>query len=265
MSLILVCVHQKARMKNLLIAILSFLLVASTTALFLLWSDKSPSKATHIASSSGEAEPAEGLKLIDAINQHCINLTRAALPSVVSITTSRSVSVQNNPIVGALEEFLLDHPGPGHTEQEHSLGSGVIVSADGYIITNAHVIADQDEIKVRLHDGRELSAEVKSSDSQTDIAVLKIEAASLVPIPFGDSDAVQPGELVMAIGNPFGFQETVTRGIISAKGRHEGENSNEYFQTDAAINPGNSGGPLINERGQMIGINTLIYTKTGAW
>ena len=134
----------------------------------------------------------------------------------------------------------------------------------GHIITNSHVVDQVDEIEVQLSDGRTKKARLIGSDSQVDLAVLKIDEPGVKPLKLGDSDAVQAGDLVLAIGNPFGFEETVTEGIISSKGRPNRVDSfGDYLQTDAAINPGNSGGPLINLSGEVIGINTAIISRTG--
>lgn len=144
-------------------------------------------------------------------------------------------------------------------------GSGFIVSSDGYILTNHHVVGDASKVIVRFHDGRELPAKVVGSDSQSDVAVIKVDAKNLTVMPLGDSNATEVGEWVLASGAPFGLTQTLTAGIVSAVGRNSvGINSYENFiQTDAAINPGNSGGPLVNLRGEAIGINTAIFSKTG--
>ena len=144
-------------------------------------------------------------------------------------------------------------------------GSGFIVSTDGYILTNHHVVGDSSKVTVRFHDGRDMLAKVVGSDSQSDVAVIKVDAKDLTPLPLGDSTATQVGEWVLASGAPFGLTQTLTAGIVSAVGRNSvGINNYENFiQTDAAINPGNSGGPLVNLRGEVIGINTAIFSKTG--
>jgi serine protease Do len=147
---------------------------------------------------------------------------------------------------------------------QNSLGSGVILTKEGHIITNNHVVDQVDEIQVQLSDGRVCPARVIGSDAQLDLAVLKIDEPNIKPIKLGDSDAMQAGDFVLAIGNPFGFEETVTEGIISSKGRpNRIDGFGDYLQTDAAINPGNSGGPLINLRGEVIGINTAIISRSG--
>ena len=156
-------------------------------------------------------------------------------------------------------------PDGGGLPQE-GLGSGVIVSSDGYIVTNNHVVQDADELKVSLADGRELKAEIVGTDKATDLAVLKVKADGLTAAVVGNSDQVEVGHWVLAIGSPMGFDQTVTAGIISAKGRLVGVTNGGYedfLQTDAAINPGNSGGPLVNLQGEVIGINTAIASRTG--
>jgi serine protease Do len=145
-----------------------------------------------------------------------------------------------------------------------SLGSGFVINPSGDIVTNNHVVEDATEIRVRLADGRELPGKVIGRDPQTDLALLEVKATNLPVIPSGDSSAIRVGEPVMAIGNPFGLEQTVTTGIVSATGRVIGEGPyDDFIQTDASINPGNSGGPLINARGQAIGINTAIFTRSG--
>ena len=148
---------------------------------------------------------------------------------------------------------------------QNSLGSGVIVSSEGHIITNNHVVDQVDEIEVQLSDGRTKKARLVGADAQVDLAVLKIDEPDVKPLKFGDSDAVQAGDFVLAIGNPFGFEETVTDGIISSKGRpNRVDGFGDFLQTNAAINPGNSGGPLINLQGEIVGINTAIISRSGS-
>jgi len=149
------------------------------------------------------------------------------------------------------------------------LGSGVIVSPDGYILTNHHVIEGADQVRVALHDGREFTAKVVGSDSDNDVAVLKVEGKDLPAVPIGNSDTVQVGDIVLALGNPFGLGETVTMGIVGATHRNTPPNMapiesyEDFIQTDAAINPGNSGGALVNLKGEVIGINTAILSRSG--
>ena len=152
-----------------------------------------------------------------------------------------------------------------HQYKQHGLGSGVIVSPDGYILTNNHVAGHADEIRVRLLDKREFTAKVVGKDPKTDLALIKIDTKQPLPVaPLGESGSAEVGDWVVAIGSPFGFTSTVTAGIISAKGRALGGNYDDFIQTDASINPGNSGGPLFNTKGQVIGINTAIYSSTGS-
>ncbi|WP_042886584.1 DegQ family serine endoprotease [Cupriavidus necator] len=153
---------------------------------------------------------------------------------------------------------------PQQEEQSRGVGSGFIISQDGYVMTNAHVVADAETIYVTLPDKREFKAKLIGSDKRTDVALLKIEASGLPRLPLGDSDKVRAGEWVLAIGSPFGLDNSVTAGIVSAKGRDTGDYL-PFIQTDVAVNPGNSGGPLINLRGEVIGINSQIYSRSGGY
>ncbi|GLU32379.1 DegQ family serine endoprotease [Trinickia caryophylli] len=157
-----------------------------------------------------------------------------------------------------------DTPDGGDNEQSAGVGSGFILSADGYVMTNAHVVDDADTIYVTLTDKREFKAKLIGADDRTDVAVVKINAASLPTVTIGDSDKVRVGEWVVAIGSPFGLDNTVTAGIVSAKGRDTGDYL-PFIQTDVAVNPGNSGGPLIDMQGRVIGINSQIYSRTGGF
>ena len=196
---------------------------------------------------------------------------KRSMPAVVNIFTSKGSGkpkarkgASPNSADPLFKFFFGDQP--PEEEPSSSLGSGVLVSPEGYILTNHHVISDADEIDVALSDGRKVKAQVIGSDPETDIAVLKIEAKQLpAPITLGKVESVHIGDVVLAIGNPFGVGQTVTSGIVSALGRdHVGINTFENFiQTDAAINPGNSGGALIDTRGNLIGINTAIYSNNG--
>jgi serine protease Do len=155
---------------------------------------------------------------------------------------------------------------PRELETPQSLGSGFIISADGYILTNAHVVDAADEITVKTSDKREFKAKVIGTDKRTDVALIKVDATNLQPVRFGDPAKLKVGEWVLAIGSPFGFDNTVTAGIVSAKGRSlPQENFVPFLQTDVAINPGNSGGPLFNLRGEVVGINSQIYSRTGGF
>ncbi|MBX9811482.1 MAG: DegQ family serine endoprotease, partial [Burkholderiales bacterium] len=171
---------------------------------------------------------------------------------------------EDDPFYEFFRRFI---PNPGPREfQSQSLGSGFIISADGYILTNSHVIDAAEEITVKLNDKREFKAKVIGADRRTDVALIKIEAAGLPAVRFGDPNKLKVGEWVVAIGSPFGFENTVTAGIVSAKGRSlPQENFVPFIQTDVAVNPGNSGGPLFNLRGEVVGINSQIYSRTGGF
>jgi len=204
---------------------------------------------------------------LSSIDSEYTRLVEAVMPSVVSVTSRRAIE-QNARAADPFE--VLFGPDKKQPQQrfETSLGSGVIVSREGHVITNHHVIEDNTEVRVQLADGRTLPAQVVGDDKQVDIAILKISGVKLEPLPLANTDNVRVGQLVFAIGNPFGLAETVTAGIISAKGRRDiTDNKVEMLQTDAAVNHGNSGGPLINLRGEIIGINTAIYSKSedGGW
>jgi serine protease Do len=195
-------------------------------------------------------------------------------PTVVNISTTQSVRSPLAPQVPNLPEddpfyefFRRFIPSPGPREfQSQSLGSGFVISADGYVLTNAHVVDAADEITVKLNDKREFKAKVIGADRRTDIALLKIDASGLQAVRVGDPGRLKVGEWVVAIGSPFGFENTVTAGIVSAKGRSlPQENFVPFIQTDVAVNPGNSGGPLFNMRGEVVGINSQIYSRTGGF
>src|SRR5438128_3066983 len=211
---------------------------------------------------------------LEALNQERRALVKSVLPSVVAVKTSTKIGIRREYGLDPFEFFFGQRGGRFRSPQDEalvqsSLGSGVIVTNEGHIITNNHVVTDRqgnavDQIEVQLSDGRTKKARLVGADDQVDVAVLKIDEPGLKPLKLADSDTVQPGDFVLAIGNPLGFEETVTDGIISSKGR---PNRSDFFadllQTNAAINPGNSGGPLINLRGEVIGINTVIASTTG--
>ncbi len=199
--------------------------------------------------------------------------------SVVNISTTQTVRNENifpriphlsedDPMFDFFRRFM--PPGKGQKEprefQSRSLGSGFIISADGYILTNAHVVDAADEVTVRLTDKREFPAKVIGSDRRTDVALIKIEAANLPKVTIGKPEQLKVGEWVAAIGSPFGFENSITAGIVSAKGRSlPQENYVPFIQTDVAINPGNSGGPLFNMSGEVVGINSQIFSRTGGY
>lgn len=214
-------------------------------------------------------------------------VAEAMRPSVVSISTSTDVRarVQNLPpsvrrqLPPGFEEYFGERnrgggsgrngTGRSNQPQQQGQGSGVIVREDGYILTNNHVVEGADIVTVQMSDDSKVDAKIIGTDPETDLAVLKIERSGLTAVPFGDSDAIRVGDWVLAIGSPFGLDQTVTAGIISGKNRVQGivdggRGFEDFLQTDAAINPGNSGGPLVNLRGELVGINTAILSRSGA-
>lgn len=213
-----------------------------------------------------QAEPSVSTNVAGSYSQ----AVKKAMPAVVNIFTSKKApdsphqKYLDDPAFRQFFGDQLDDP-DSQAQPENSLGSGVIVSEQGLILTNNHVIASADEIEIALSDGRKLSAKVVGTDPDTDLALIKIEADHLPAITFASSDKLSVGDVVLAIGNPFGVGQTVTQGIISALGRnHLGINTFENFiQTDASINPGNSGGALIDIEGNLVGINSAIYSRSG--
>jgi Do/DeqQ family serine protease len=192
-----------------------------------------------------------------------------AAPSVVNISTSKEIRSPRHPLLNdpLFRRFFGSQlPDDAAAQRASNLGSGVVVNAGGYVLTNHHVVEGADEIEVALHDGKKLLARVVGGDPETDLAVLRVSADNLPAISFGSSDALRVGDVVLAIGNPFNLGHTVTSGIVSALGRSGlGVSTFENFiQTDAAINPGNSGGALIDAGGNLVGINTLIISQTGS-
>ena len=187
---------------------------------------------------------------------------RAATPAVVNIYTAKLVTSRRSPLLDDLYFRKFTQPHSQRQRIERSLGSGVIMTDKGHILTNNHVIADADAIQVLLHDGRSANAVVIGTDPATDLAVLQVKLNGLQPIELGDSNSARVGDVVLAIGNPLGFGHSVTQGIVSALGRYglQPNTYEDYIQTDASIHLGNSGGALIDTRGRLLGINTLIYT-----
>jgi len=196
-------------------------------------------------------------------------------PAVVNVSTSQTLrqthaipGLPNLPEGDPLNEFFrrFAPPAPQQQQESQSLGSGFIIDAEGYILTNAHVVDSADKITVRLTDKREFKAKLIGFDKRTDVALLKIDASGLPKVVFGKPEQLKVGEWVLAIGSPFGFDNSVTAGIVSAKGRSlPQENYVPFIQTDVAINPGNSGGPLFNMKGEVVGINSQIYSRSGGY
>lgn len=210
-------------------------------------------------------------------DRNFVEVAKAVTPTVVNISTTRISRLPEGHAGGAPfddpffkrffgDELFRRFEAP-KDRRERSLGSGVIADANGYIITNNHVVSKADEIRILFADKRSLTAKVVGTDPKTDIAVIKVDAKDLPTIPWADSDKLQVGEYVLAIGNPFGLNQTVTMGIVSAVGRANVgiAEYEDFIQTDAAINPGNSGGALVNARGELIGINTAIFSQSGGY
>ena len=223
------------------------------------------------AASASPAMPAQPVDLTFAAEK--------ALPAVVHIryvqnSKVQTVEVESDPFSDFFGDFF-GSPGRGNggkqkrqvqTPKREATGSGVIISADGYIVTNNHVVEGADQLTVTLNDNREFSARIIGTDKSTDLALIKIDGKNLPTLPIGDSDKLKVGEWVLAVGNPFNLNSTVTAGIVSAKARSLGGNPIESFiQTDAAINQGNSGGALVNTQGELVGINAMLYSQTGSY
>lgn len=205
------------------------------------------------------------------LNRAFIEIAKAATPSVVTVSTEKYYRMRQ--MMNPFDPFGMfgqgNQRGQERQFKQQGLGSGVIISSDGYILTNNHVVAQADSISVRLGDGRRLRARVVGSDPKTDVAVIKIEATGLAAVPIGDSDSLQPGEMVLAIGSPLSenLAHTVTQGIVSAVGRSNIglADYEDFIQTDAAINPGNSGGALVNLNGELVGLNAAIVSQSGGF
>lgn len=252
-------------MKSFLQFLLFVLVITLALAGLYAWKsgqfDTSPAPATqHALPDVRPALSAGALPGLAALDAEFSRLAEAVVPSVVSITARRGG------VVDPREELLRQLFGMRRSVPPETFpqGSGVIISAEGHIVTSLHVIDGASDITVTLSDGRRLPTDLLGYDETLDIAVMKIEASGLRPLPFADSEKVKAGQLVFAVGNPFGLQETITQGIISARERlFSSESDKEFFQTDAPINPGNSGGPLVDIRGGIVGINNFIYSQSG--
>ena len=244
--------------------------VAGVTAYTLM--EKNASANSSFYEAFNAAMPVRTAAL-DASSMQPVDLTKAAESSlnsvvhIMAVQRSKTQVVQSQPDI--FDFFFGDGRGRQRqiqTPEQRGFGSGVIISKDGYIVTNNHVIDGADEINVKLHDGRELKGRVIGTDPTTDLALVKIEGDDFPAIPVGNSDNLKVGEWVLAVGNPFNLGSTVTAGVVSAKARGLGANDVESFiQTDAAINQGNSGGALVNARGELVGINAMLYSPTGAY
>jgi len=224
-----------------------------------------PEKYTLASQPSVDAKQVPSL---EALSRERRELVKSVIPAVVAVKTSKRIGIRRDYGVDPFDFFFGNsrrfRSPRDEARVQNSLGSGVIVTKEGHIITNTHVVNQVDEIEVQLSDGRTTKARLVGADEQLDLAVLKIDVPGVTPLKLADSDTAQPGDSVLAVGNPFGLQETVTDGIISWKGQ---PNSTDFrgdlLQTNAAINPGNSGGPLINVRGEVVGINEQIVSRSG--
>jgi serine protease Do len=232
--------------------------------------DDPPAAPVAFNAQTGSLVSPEEVPLLEQINRENTRVVSAALPSIVRITATRPVDPHTMRLFGNELPFQLPFPGAHRyvPSNDTSYGSGVVLSRDGYILTNEHVIEESSLLQVQLADKRSFNARVVAADDLVDVAILKIDATGLRPLPWGDSDRVQVGEQVFAIGNPFDLDDSVSKGIVSAKGRNlpdsplDGPHYEDYIQTDAAINPGNSGGALINIRGELVGLNAAIASTS---
>ena len=229
---------------------------------------------TPAATAKGKAISPESVKTLNKLSDALAEVAETVRPAVVNISTTSVVTMEENPFGDMFNDpmfrhFFGDQFGPGQKRKFKSsaLGSGVIVSEHGYILTNNHVVKDAEEIKIILYDKREFKGKVVGVDSRTDLAVVKIDAKDLPTLTFGDSAKLKVGDVVLAVGNPFGLNQTITMGIVSAVGRSNIGLSDfeDFIQTDAAINPGNSGGALVNGSGELVGINTAIFSTSGGY
>ena len=226
-------------------------------------------------SANAKTELDENILILQKASKAFSEIAKKAIPAVVFIKVEKKIKVETSPFDFFGEDPFFKHffgpffPFPRQPREfkQRGLGSGFIISQNGYILTNNHVVQGADKITVRLHNGKEYKAKIIGTDPNTDVALIKINADNLPVLPLGDSDKLEVGEWVMAIGNPFGLSYTLTVGVVSAKGRSNVgiTDYEDFIQTDAAINPGNSGGPLINIRGEAVGINTAIFTKSGGY
>jgi serine protease DegQ len=229
------------------------------------WLPEKPPAPPPAAAPPLAAPPAAAVQPLVSRAESFHDAVGRATPSVVNVYTTKQVRTRRNPLLNdpLFRRFFGEFG--DDVQRAESLGSGVIVSPAGYILTNNHVVEAADEIEVALNDGRKLLAKVVGNDPETDLAVLRVDGERLPAISFGQSEKLRVGDVVLAIGNPFGVGQTVTSGIVSALGRSglQINTFENFIQTDAAINPGNSGGALVDARGNLVGINTAIYSRSG--
>ncbi len=261
--------------KLILNALLMMIMAFSAIFIYDRYFDNDQEPLSHSQTEKTEIPARMASYSVTAPQREPIDFTYAAAistPAVVHVKKTFTMEYASlNPFEGFFD-FFNSPRNQGHSQVQTATGSGVIISSDGYIVTNNHVVENADELEVTLNDNRTLTARVIGSDPSTDIALIKIDEEDLPAIPFGNSDSVVVGQWVLAVGNPFELMSTVTAGIVSAKGRNINLLSQQsmapiesFIQTDAAVNPGNSGGALVNTRGELIGINTAIATPTGTY
>jgi serine protease Do len=259
--------YRKLRL-NIISLMISFLLIYSSAALALAsYQAEELDKPSGISRSS--------VDFLEKTGDAMAEIAKVAMPAVVNIATVKTEKVADGPRNPLLDDpffrrFFGDrfkHPDTPRERKSSSLGSGVIVSPDGYILTNNHVIRNADKIQVLLSDKRQFTGKIIGSDPKTDLSVIKIDADNLSFLNLGNSDYLKIGEIVLAIGNPYGLNQTITMGIVSAVGRANVgiADYEDFIQTDAAINPGNSGGALVNVRGELVGVNTAIFSTSGGY
>jgi serine protease Do len=266
----------KFRLSNIFIALTFVFAFSGVFSTVVAQDSKEPPRPKRGAVELGNGAGAQtDPKRVEELNNLFVKVVEAVVPGVVSVTTEKKWTQQQPQINNPFYEFfgMPVPPVPEDKGPRRNIplggGSGFVVSREGYVFTNAHVLEGADIVKVGFANRKTYTARIVGVDKKTDVAVLQIEAprAELTPLAFGDADALRIGERVMAIGTPFALQNTVTAGIVSGKSRRDraGDAYQDYIQTDAAVNPGNSGGPLVNLRGEVIGINSAIYTRTGGY
>ena len=262
--------------------ILALPVLAVTLAAFTTyeWAKPAPARASATAPGAAAALDADSVGALLSLDKAMETLAARVTPAVVNVTvTSKAREVAgNDEVPKEFRKFFGQQFGPGFQfgpqqrgpQIEHGLGSGVVISPDGYIVTNNHVVDGAVDIRVTLSNRRIMKAKLVGTDPLTDLAVLKVDGKDMTSVPWGDSKDIRPGQTVLAFGNPYGFRFTVTRGIVSAVNRPNPDASDarkpgQFIQTDAAINPGNSGGPLVDSRGEVIGINTFLISPSGSF
>ena len=268
-------------MRRLAMPVLAVALAAS----FATYECVKPAAARAAATAPAAAAPLDvnSVSALLSLDKAMETLAARVTPAVVNVTVTSKAKTEasDQQLPDGMEQFFGGQGGPfgqffgphmrqGQPEIEHGLGSGVVISPDGYIVTNNHVVDGAVDIRVRMSNGRVMKAKLIGTDPLTDLAVLKVNATDMTSVPWGDSKELRPGQTVLAFGNPYGFRFTVTRGIVSALNRANPDSSNrskpgEFIQTDAAINPGNSGGPLVDARGEVVGINTFLVSPSGTF